>query len=70
MAQLTYLLNRIQSRVCRLNGIRESDSLPNKPQLRKSFANHVIYEGDQLPPKVDLRPSMTPVEDQSKIGSW
>jgi hypothetical protein len=25
---------------------------------------------DQLPPKVDLRPDMTPVEDQSSIGSW
>jgi hypothetical protein len=70
MSQLTYLLNRIESRICRLNGIIESDSLPSKPQLRKLFADHVIYNSDQLPPKVDLRANMTPVEDQSRIGSW
>jgi hypothetical protein len=70
MPQKTYLLNRIESRICRLNGIIESDSLPSKPKLRESFADHVLYNSDQLPPKVDLRMNMTPVEDQSKIGSW
>lgn len=66
----TYLLNRIESRVCRLNGIRHSSDLPQKAQLRQSFADHVIYSSDQLPPKVDLRPHMTNIEDQSTIGSW
>ncbi|CAF1007465.1 unnamed protein product [Adineta steineri] len=28
-----------------------------------------MYSSDQLPPKADLRDSMTPVEDQSQIGS-
>ena len=65
-----YLLNRIEKRFCRLNGIVESEELPQKPQLCQSFADHVLYSSDQLPPKVDLRPQMTPVEDQSKIGSW
>jgi hypothetical protein len=66
----TYLLNRIESRICRLNGICQSSSLPRNPNLRQSFSDHVLYSGDQLPPKVDLRPEMTPIEDQSKIGSW
>ena len=70
MPGATYLLNRIESRICRLNGIIQSDGLPSKPQLRGSFADHVIYNGNELPPKVDLRSNMTPVEDQSKIGSW
>jgi hypothetical protein len=70
MPRVTYLLNRIECRICRLNGIRESSSLPEKPELRQSFADHVLYSSDELPPKVDLRPNMTLVEDQSRIGSW
>ncbi|CAF0768727.1 unnamed protein product [Adineta steineri] len=69
MPRLAYLLNRIESRVCRLNGIQPSRSLPRKPELRQSFADHVMYSSDQLPPKVDLRANMTSVEDQSKIAS-
>ena len=29
-----------------------------------------MYKPDDLPPKVDLRPWMTPVEDQSDLNSW
>ena len=70
MPSASYLMNRVEARLCRLNGIQQSNHLPSKPQLRQSFADHVIYTSDQLPPKVDLRPDMTSVEDQSKIGSW
>jgi hypothetical protein len=70
MTLKTYLVNRISGRRCRLNGIRRSTRLPNKPQLRQAFSDHMTYSADQLPPKVDLRPDMTPVEDQSQIGSW
>ncbi len=70
MPQNTYLLNRIESRACRLNGIVESSDLPSKPKLCQSFADHVLYSNDQLPPKVDLRANMTPVEDQTRIGTW
>lgn len=70
MPQKTYLLNRIESRYYRLNGILKSDLLPKKPELCQSFANHVIYKHNELPPKVDLRTNMTPVEDQSRVGSW
>ncbi|CAF3373550.1 unnamed protein product [Rotaria socialis] len=69
MPQKSYLLNRNQSRICRLNGILESMTMPNKPELCQSFSDHVIYSADKLPPKVDFRSSMTAVEDQSKLGS-
>ncbi|CAF4360146.1 unnamed protein product [Rotaria sordida] len=43
--------------------------MPYKENLRQFFSDHVLYSNDQLPPKVDLRPDMTPVEDESRIGS-
>jgi hypothetical protein len=55
---------------CRVNGCLPSDHLPNKDKLRQNFSNHVCCSASQLPPKVDLRPDMTPVENQSTIGSW
>jgi hypothetical protein len=66
----TYLINKIKNSQFRLNGILPSNRLPNKHRLRQNFGQHVIYSPDQLPPKADLRPDMTPVEDQSKVGSW
>ncbi|CAF0915446.1 unnamed protein product [Rotaria sordida] len=65
----TYLINRIKSKKHRLNGIIPSDRLPSKPELCQTFLDHIVYSIDQLPPKVDLREDMTPVEDQSEIGS-
>lgn len=70
MRAKAYLLNRLESRVCRLNGILHSSLSPDKPELRQSFVDRVRYTDTQLPPKVDLRMHMTPVEDQSKVGSW
>ena len=66
----TYLINKIQDRKFRLNGIIPSNRLPFKHRLCQSFSQHRLYAAEQLPPKVDLRPDMTPVEDQSSIGSW
>ncbi|CAF3113827.1 unnamed protein product [Rotaria sp. Silwood2] len=65
----TYLFNRFNDKKFRLNGISLSSRLPEKENLRQSFSDHVLYSNDQLPPKVDLGPYMTTVEDQSKIGS-
>lgn len=56
--------------MCRLNGIVESHRLPRKEELRQLFSDHIVISPEQLPPKVDLRSFMTPVEDQSKLGSW
>jgi hypothetical protein len=66
----TYLIDKINDNKFRLNGIIPSNRLPHKEKLCQLFREHVIYTADQLPPKVDLRPDMTAVEDQSKIGSW
>ena len=66
----SYLFNRITHKRCRLNGIKISHRLPYKEFLHHFFADHVQFDDDQLPPKVDLRPQMTPVEDQSSVGSW
>ena len=66
----TFLFNRFESRICRLNGIVHSSARPEKAELRQKFASHALYSDDQLPPKVDLRPNLTEVEDQSTIGSW
>ena len=65
-----YLFNRKNDTKCRLNGIEPSTRMPNKEQLCELFANHKVLSIDELPPKVDLRPDMTPVENQSRIGSW
>ena len=65
-----YLINKIKNKKFRINGILPSIRLPQKERLCQAFSEHIIYTVDQLPPRVDLRPDMTPVEDQSRIGSW
>jgi hypothetical protein len=70
MPHKTYLTNKINSKKFRLNGLIPSSRLPHKRHLCKTFRDHIIYRAEQLPPKVDLRSDMTPVEDQSQIGSW
>jgi hypothetical protein len=70
MVLKTFLKNKINHRKFRLNGLVPSRRLPRKRELCQSFRHHVLYSPEQLPPKVDLRSDMTPVEDQSRIGSW
>ncbi|CAF1492949.1 unnamed protein product [Adineta steineri] len=65
----TFLFSQKTNKRFRLNGIKESSQLPEKASLRKDFSNHIIYQPSQLPPKVDLRPWMTKVEDQSDANS-
>lgn len=65
-----YLKNRISSRLCRLDGILPTTELPEKYSLRQAFRDHMLYTMEELPRKVDLRSDMTPVEDQSDLGSW
>ncbi|CAF0979134.1 unnamed protein product [Rotaria sordida] len=65
----TFLTNKRNLQRFRLNGLVPSSHLPHKRELCQEFCDHRIYGAQQLPPKVDLRPYMTPVEDQSKTGS-
>jgi hypothetical protein len=65
-----FLSNRTAKRKCRLNGIVPAKRLPHKANLQKKFSDYRIFNGSQLPQKVDLRFEMTPIEDQASIGSW
>ena len=64
------MINRSKNRKYRLNGIWPSIRLPFKERLCRAFRDHLIYGAGELPAKTDLRPHMSPIEDQSKIGSW
>ncbi|CAF1222566.1 unnamed protein product [Adineta ricciae] len=66
---ITYLANLPRYNKFRLNGIHPSERLPFKERLCQAFRDHLVYNPEDLPPKTDLREQMTPVEDQSRIGS-
>ncbi|CAF1205494.1 unnamed protein product [Didymodactylos carnosus] len=59
----------MKDRRFRLNGLKPSNRLPAKHNLRKKFSHILKYSPDELPSKADLRSELTPVEDQSQIGS-
>jgi len=65
-----YLVNESGTRKYRINGALRSTRQPNNVKLCLAFSDHLIYAAKELPPKTDLRPYMTAVEDQSQIGSW
>ncbi|UJR09186.1 hypothetical protein I4U23_013434 [Adineta vaga] len=65
----TYLINQFNNKKCRLNGIKPSKRMPYKEKLCQHFSDCIQLNNDELPPKVDLRSEMTPVEDQSRVGS-
>jgi hypothetical protein len=66
----TFIRDRFKTTKHRLNGVLKSRRLPKSAALCQNFRDHTTVTPDELPPKVDLRHDMTPVEDQSKIGSW
>ncbi|CAF1461746.1 unnamed protein product [Didymodactylos carnosus] len=67
MTLKTFLTNRRRGTRYRLNGITQSTFSPSRWQ---PFSNiRKLTSAGELPAKVDLRPQMTPVEDQSQIGS-
>lgn len=65
-----FLVNRRTGQRHRVGGLKKSDYKPKDKSLRKHFTKCIIYDTKELPPKVDLRPWMTPVEDQGRLGSW
>ncbi|CAF1433007.1 unnamed protein product [Rotaria sp. Silwood1] len=62
-------INSTNNKKFRLNGILRSTRLPDKHKLCQKFRQDMVLRTDQLPPNVDLRSDMTPVEDQSQLGS-
>jgi hypothetical protein len=62
--------HQTMKRYC-IGGLKRSTQKSKKKSLRKKFTRrHPIYRPDELPPKVDLRPWMTTIEDQSNINAW
>jgi C1A family cysteine protease len=59
------LVEHLTGKIIKLGGLRRSTTTP--PNTRKYRAN--IYEPYELPTKVDLRPFLTKVEDQSQTNS-
>jgi len=64
------MINRTTMKSYCINGLKESKGKSTHKSLRKKFTRHIAYRLDELPPKVDMRPWMTPVEDQSDLNSW
>jgi hypothetical protein len=64
-----YLTRKLSVQKSRLTNILPTTHLPHTSRLSQVFRHHILYSVDQLPPKVDLRPDMTPIENQSSIGS-
>lgn len=65
-----FLINRTTLKSYCINGLKQSKRKSAHKSLRKKFTTHVALRFDELPPKVDMRPWMTPVEDQSNLNSW
>jgi len=64
-SKASYLIQRSTGKRIKIGGCQRSQSLP--PKARKYGASR--YQAAELPPKVDLRPYMTQVEDQSAVNS-
>jgi hypothetical protein len=69
MAFKNYLTKKLSIQKSLLSHILPNTHLPNTKRLSDIFRHHILNKNDQIPPKVDLRPDMTLVEDQSNIGS-
>ena len=65
-----FWIDQNNGRQFRLNGCIPSDRLPNHPKLQQRFSSRRGVTEVQLPNEFDLRPDMTPVENQSTLGSW
>lgn len=68
--QKKFLTNRRTMERYSADGLKNSNHKPKDKSLRERFSKHIMYNRADLPPKVDLRPWMTPVKDQKKLGSW
>jgi hypothetical protein len=66
----TYLVDRKTKEKYCVSGLQPCGSMPQKENLQKKFSSHRTLSSNQLPPRVDLPPEMTPIEDQSQTGSW
>ena len=66
MSEKRSFVNQETKRLHRLGGCIPSEQPSSSPK----FAATAKYMSKDLPPAVDLRPFMTPVEDQAESYSW
>ena len=66
----TYTRKYFSPKKLRLNRVPPLKRLPNNPVLGQNYVDHMAFDSADLPPKVDLRPDMTPIEQKSEVGSW
>ncbi|CAF5074315.1 unnamed protein product, partial [Rotaria sp. Silwood1] len=52
-----------------ISGYKVSNREPEDETLRKDFSDHIKVSAKELPPKVDLRPLMTTVENQNPMNT-
>jgi C1A family cysteine protease len=65
-SKITTLTNRITGQVIKLGGFQPSNG--KKPPRSQKYSSD-RFQSSQLPPRVDLRPYMTTVENQSQLSS-
>ena len=65
-----YLVNKATGQKYRINGYVQASDLSDRWTLVQSFTSAFLCEIGRPPPKVDLRPRMTKVENHSATGSW
>jgi C1A family cysteine protease len=61
----TYLIERVTGKRMRLGGVLPSQSQPPKVKRKVTYT----YKPEELPPVVDIRPFLKPLEDHSTINS-
>ena len=70
MTGKTYLVDHKTKHKYCVSGLKAGGGMPQKENLRERFSDHKKLNKAQLPPRVDLRAEMTPIEDQSATASW
>lgn len=70
MPKRHFLHDRTTGQKYAVNGVQFSKNDSSIPELNKDFSTCVSSNTGPLPPRVDLRFAMTPVECQAKINSW
>ena len=70
MTVKTYFVDHINNRRYPLNGVIPSGRSTSQAASNELFRNHIVLSSSQLPPKVDLRPDMTAIENQWTANSW
>ncbi|CAF1299405.1 unnamed protein product, partial [Rotaria sp. Silwood1] len=69
MANLRYLHDKKTGDKYCINGLVPSTEAPESVSIHKNFSDCMKLEAADLPPKVDLRSKMTPVENQGPLPS-